>query len=283
MSLDIYTNMNSLYAQSYLSPYALQSYNSTQNQDLGFATLGDLVVSQTAQQETAIYAQDVNNASQGVSLVQTATTGLEATQNILQQMSALATESASGVYTSTQLGDLQTEYSQLQSEVNNIANTTVFNGTSLLQNPSGSLSIQVGGTSSTTGTVTVNLPQADTTSLGIASTDISTASNATSAISSLTNATNNINNDLSQLGSTQIILQNASKQDMGIVTNLAAENSYLTTNNNALTTETNSILNQADALILGQANGTSAYALQLLPGYQNSSPIYPGSLINMLV
>lgn len=266
MALDINTNTNSLYAQSFLSAYS--GSPSTQDQNPA-----ELAISQSVQQDIAEDTQGVSNASQGVSLIQTATGALGQTLNILQQMSTLATEGASGTLSSSQLSDVQTEFGQLQTEVDNIAATTTFNGISLLQNPSGSIAIQVSGSSS----VTVNLPQANTTALGIASANVSTASNAAAAMTSITNAINTISSGLAQLGSSQVSLQNASALDVGMTVNLASEDSF----NNSSTSAQTTVLDQADIMILADSNAASADTLQLLPGYQNNSSVNGGSLVNI--
>lgn len=228
-------------------------------------------ISQIFQNDTSGFEQGMNNANQGISLVQDTTSGLEQILNVLQQMSSLATEGASGLYSSTQLGNFQTQFSALQTEVNNIANTTTFNGTSLLENSSGSITIQV--SNAPTATVTVNLPKTDTTTLGIASSDVNTTSDSTNAMTLLTNAMNTVSSQIAQLGGTQSILQNASIQDMDMISNLTNENLLITSNNFALTNAQslfNMILGQADVMMQAQANATSELALQLLSGTNRS-------------
>lgn len=263
MALDINTNLSSLYLQS------LYSNNSS-----NVVNPANSAISQVLTAEAAGYYQGANNADQGVSLVQTATAGLGQTLNMLQQMNTIATESASGTLSSTQLSDLQTVYSQLQAGVNYIANATQFNNIPLLQNPSSSLAIQVG--SSSADTVNVNLPQATTTALGVASTDVNTAADAATAITALTNAINNISTDVAGLGASQLSLQNASSQDKNIATNLITENSTIT-DNSLINPQTsiNNLLDQAAILMLANSNATSGSVLHLLPEYQ------AGSFINM--
>jgi flagellin len=72
------------------------------------------------------------NASQGASVVQVADGGLARIGDVLQRMKALAAQSLSGVPTNTERGFIDAEYQQLLSEISDIANTTRFNGASLL-------------------------------------------------------------------------------------------------------------------------------------------------------
>ncbi|WP_420348833.1 flagellin [Pelagibius sp.] len=72
------------------------------------------------------------NASQGASVVQVADGGLGRIADVLQRMKALAAQSLSGVPTDTERGFIDAEYQELVSEITDIADTTRFNGQSLL-------------------------------------------------------------------------------------------------------------------------------------------------------
>jgi flagellin len=72
------------------------------------------------------------NASQGASVVQVADGGLARIGDILQRMKALAAQSLSGVPTNTERGFIDAEYQELVNEVTAVADTTRFNGQSLL-------------------------------------------------------------------------------------------------------------------------------------------------------
>src|SRR3546814_3770797 len=74
------------------------------------------------------------NASQGASVVQVADGGLSRIGDVLQRMKALAAQSLSGVPTDTERGFIDAEYQELKSEITAIAQTTRFNGQSLLDN-----------------------------------------------------------------------------------------------------------------------------------------------------
>jgi flagellin len=84
------------------------------------------------------------NAAQGASVVQVADGGLARIGDVLQRMKALAAQSLSGVPTDTERGFIDAEYQQLVSEVTAIAETTRFNGQSLLDGTSTSQSYFVG-------------------------------------------------------------------------------------------------------------------------------------------
>lgn len=76
--------------------------------------------------------QATRNAQDGTSLLQTAEGGLNETQSILQRMRELAVQSANNTNTTADRTALQTEMTQLTSEIDRIANTTEFNTKKLL-------------------------------------------------------------------------------------------------------------------------------------------------------
>jgi len=72
------------------------------------------------------------NSQDGVSLIQTAEGALSETHSILQRMRELATQSANGTNTADDRAAIQTEVTQLKSEIDRIGNTTEFNTQKLL-------------------------------------------------------------------------------------------------------------------------------------------------------
>ncbi|GMA56844.1 flagellin [Alicyclobacillus sacchari] len=88
-----------------------------------------------AQQMTAqvnALNQSVQNAQNGISMLQTASGAMNQINNILQTMNTLAVEAANGTENSTDLSNLNQEMTALQNQINNIANQTKFNTMTLL-------------------------------------------------------------------------------------------------------------------------------------------------------
>ncbi|EIM08460.1 flagellin protein [Planococcus antarcticus DSM 14505] len=77
--------------------------------------------------------QASTNAQDGISMIQTAEGALSETQDILQRMREVSTQSANGTLTDTDRSAIQDEMNQLTSEMNRIGNTTEFNTQKLLQ------------------------------------------------------------------------------------------------------------------------------------------------------
>jgi flagellin len=72
------------------------------------------------------------NASDGISLVQTAEGGLVETGNMLIRLRELAVQASSDTISNKERGYLDKEFLQLKDEINRIARSTEFNGTRLL-------------------------------------------------------------------------------------------------------------------------------------------------------
>lgn len=73
-----------------------------------------------------------DNASDGISVVETADGALSEIHDILQRMNELAVQAANGTETSTDREFIQSEISQLKQEITRIAESTEFNGQNLL-------------------------------------------------------------------------------------------------------------------------------------------------------
>ncbi|AMM12751.1 MAG: flagellin [Pseudomonadota bacterium] len=88
--------------------------------------------------------QGVSNANDGVSMTQTASSGLSQITDNLQRIRQLAVQASSGSLSSTDQAALQSEVSQRISEINRISSQTTYNGTNLLDGSAGVKSFQVG-------------------------------------------------------------------------------------------------------------------------------------------
>jgi len=90
------------------------------------------------------------NASDGISLAQTAEGAMQETTNILQRMRELSLQSANSTNSSSDRQALQEEVSQLQDELQRIALNTEFNGQRILDGSFSSASFQVGANANQT-------------------------------------------------------------------------------------------------------------------------------------
>lgn len=94
--------------------------------------------------------QAVRNANDGISLAQTAEGALAESGNILQRIRELAVQSANATNSASDRQALQSEVSQLVSEMDRIASSTEFNGQKLLDGTFGTAIFQVGANANQT-------------------------------------------------------------------------------------------------------------------------------------
>lgn len=94
--------------------------------------------------------QAVRNANDGISLSQTAEGALAEAGNILQRIRELAVQSANATNSASDRQALQSEVSQLVSELDRVASSTEFNGQKLLDGTFGTAIFQVGANANQT-------------------------------------------------------------------------------------------------------------------------------------
>ena len=82
--------------------------------------------------DVTVLRQSSVNAAQGASVLQVADGGLGRISDVLNRMKALAAQSLSGVPSNTERGFIDAEFQQLRDEITAIAQTTRFNGASLI-------------------------------------------------------------------------------------------------------------------------------------------------------
>lgn len=104
-----------------------------------------LAISEKMRSQIRGLDQASTNASDGISMIQTAEGALNESHSILQRMRELAVQAANGTETDDDRGNIQDEIEQLQEELDRIASDTEFNTMKLLD---GSLSAATAGVTS---------------------------------------------------------------------------------------------------------------------------------------
>ncbi|MFO1372905.1 MAG: flagellin, partial [Candidatus Competibacteraceae bacterium] len=239
-----------------------------------------LAISNTMTSQLRGMSQAMRNANDGISLAQTAEGSLNETNNILQRMRELGVQAANDTNTSGDRNKIAEEIAQLATEVDRIANTTDFNGQKILST-SGSFSIQVDHTtSSSNGKIDVTIASAGTLS-GLGLTTLTGASGGMSAVSgevasqsaamtfvaNIDTALGNINTMRAQLGAVQNRLSSTVSNLQNISENVTAAKSRITDADFAAEVANNSraqILQQAGTAMLSQANSSQQGVLSLL-------------------
>ena len=131
-----------------------------------------LAISEKMRGQIRGLTQASRNASDGISLVQTAEGALNETTNILQRMREISVQSANSTNTETDRAALQEELNQLTTEINRIGNTTEFNTQKLLN----------GGAGSSSSSNITDAASASVTTGDFKATDLSTVTNIDASI-----------------------------------------------------------------------------------------------------
>lgn len=214
--------------------------------------------------------QDIRNANDGISMIQTAEGGMNEVGNMLIRMRELSIQGASDTIGKTERGFIDKEVQQLKMEINRIADSTEFNGTHLLNGEGGVLEIQVGvgnnakldrfvydagSTSATTdrlgvGNISTMSKEESQNNLDMVDKALTTLSENRSTLGALQNRLQ------SSVANMQIYDENLSNANSRIRDiDVAAETSELTKSN---------ILTAAGVSVLSQANQNPQAAMKLI-------------------
>ena len=129
MAANTANNLNSHYEKLSVSTQRLSSglrINSAADDAAGLA------IRELQRTEIAALQQGSRNASDAISLIQTADGALGVIDEKLTRMKELAEQAATGTYDSTQRLMIESEYQAMASEITRIADATDFNGIHLL-------------------------------------------------------------------------------------------------------------------------------------------------------
>jgi flagellin len=221
----------------------------------------------------------VRNAQDGISVVQTAEGALTETHSILQRMRDLSVQAAStGSQDSDARFAAQTEFQQLNLELDRIATTTAFGGQKLLDLSSGGYTgtFQVGANSAAADQIAVSLGTAafgagstvtgfDSAGLGVGSLDLTTAG--TAAIEAIDIAVKGVSTARATLGAYQNRFEHTINNLNVAVENLSASESRIRDTDMAqemVSFTRSQILTQAGTSMLAQANQAPQNVLSLL-------------------
>ena len=126
--------------------------------------------------------QATRNANDGISLVQTAEGAVSGMSDNLQRLRELSLQASNATNSAADRQMIQTEVSQLVTEIDRVASMTEFNGMKLLDGSFASKAFQVGA--NTNQTISVSMDSARTTKLGSTDTASLTAANNGTAMAS---------------------------------------------------------------------------------------------------
>ena len=228
-----------------------------------------LAISQGLQAQIGGLQVAVTNAQDAISVVQTADGALTETQSILLRMRNLAVQAANGGSQDTNAqAASQTEFAQLQQELDRIAANTKFGNQNLLDG-SYTGTFQVGANAGETIAVALTASAMDSAPLGVdsGSANVGDTASAASAIAAIDAAITSVSTTRATLGGYQNRFQHTVNNLNVAVENLSASNARIQDTDMAsemVKFTQAQILAQAGTAMLAQANQQPQTILKLL-------------------
>jgi flagellin len=208
----------------------------------------------------------VRNANDGISLMQTSEGALDEVTNILQRMRELAVQASSGTAADSDRTALQSEFTALTDQIDDIATRTDFNGTTLLDGTA-DLDIQTGVDSGQSVNITIADLQSSGLGVDSGTVSIDSAADASSALTAIDDAINTVATERASLGAVQNRLDSTVNNLTSTVTNLSESKSRIEDADFSVETTklaSAQILAQASTAMLAQANQSQQGVLNLL-------------------
>jgi flagellin len=214
--------------------------------------------------------QDIRNANDGISMIQTAEGGMSEIGNILVRFRELSIQASSDTVTDVERGFMDKEVSQLGQEINRIAAATEFNGRKLLNGEGQALEIQIGqGNNAALDRFTFDTAKTNVTAdrLGLGGMTVATKDAAQENLAKIDNAIQLLSGNRAEMGALQNRLQSSVNSLQIYDENLSAAKSRIKDVDMASETSEltkNNILTQSNVSVLSQANQNNMLALKLL-------------------
>jgi len=229
-----------------------------------------LAISENMKANIRSARQANRNASDGISLVQTAEGGLNEISNIIVRLRELGVQASSDTVGDSERDFINREVSALKDEMQRIASVTTWGKTKLLDGSTPTYDIQVGifNTDSEdriSYVASENMATLD--SLGLTGVDYKSKEGAQGALDSLDKAQEDVNRMRSNLGALQNRLTSTVTNLQVTEENMSAANSRIRDTDIASATAEmtkNSILLQASTSTLAQANQKDQLAVKLI-------------------
>lgn len=240
-----------------------------------------LAVSEKMRSQIRGLNQASQNASNGISFVQTAEGYMQETQDVLQRIRELAVQAANGIYSDEDRMQIQVEISQLVDEIDRVASHAQFNGMNML---TGRFARDTGENTVTASMwfhIGANIDQREQVFIGTMTSEglgvrdngskefisLTTPAGANQAIGVVDDALKIINKQRADLGAYQNRLEMAIRGlDSGAENLQASESRIRDTDmaNQMVSYTKNNILIQSATAMLAQANGKNNVVLSLL-------------------
>ena len=276
MGLRINTNVTSLSAQRTLGVSNGDQQRTLEKLSSGTRIVraaddaAGLAISEKLKAQVRGFQQAERNASDGVSMIQTAEGGLSEVSSILTRLRELSMQAASDTVGDVERGFTNLEYQNLKQEIERISQVTEFNGKKLLNGTGEEYDFQIGiNNNDFQDRIKYNAGASNSTieSLGVSSIDISKKTGAQESLAVLDDAISMISGQRAELGAKQNRLASTIQNLQVSGENLSSANSRIRDTDFAAETAKNTklnILTNSGTSVLAQANAQGSAALKLI-------------------
>jgi flagellin len=278
MSLFVQTNIASMNAQDAFAANEIALNKTYQQLSTGYKinSAGDdaagLGIAKRMSAQVDSYTEAQSNANDAISMTQTADGGAEQISDILDRMRQLAVEGSNGTMSASDSSNLNTEFQAQLTEINQIADTTNFNGINVLQSPAAAISFQVGintTDANNADTIAVTFGGVDVAGLALTGAAVDNQTDAQTAIGTIDKAIDSLSTIRAGFGAAEDQFQYVVSNLQSISTNTSAALSQFQDVDVASATATlaqDQVLTQAGETVLAQANQTPQLAEALIRG-----------------
>ena len=162
----------------------------------------------------------IDNANDGMSMVNTADGAMDEMGGMLQRLNDLAMKGSNGTLSADERSAINEEAGQLLSDINRVSGSTVFNEMHVLENKSAD--IQSGTDNTGSNRVEVSMKSVDADSLGVGGIDLSTAEGSRAALKPISDAIKTLQDQRSGLGAQYNRMSSTSKNLANVHENTTA-------------------------------------------------------------
>ena len=205
----------------------------------------------------------IQNANDGIGIIQTAGGALQSIIDQVQRLSELSIQALNGTLTDTQRNILNSEFRQGIESIQQFSQTSSFNGINLLDGSTSQVTVALGADSE----AAIDLPDLTPSNLGLAGLSIDNLTNATTAHDQLTAALEVLSTGQAQFGAQQKSLTSAINNMAEFNVNTLASRSQISDADmaRAITEKTRQqVLSEANIAMLAQRNQQQENILPLL-------------------
>lgn len=207
------------------------------------------------------------NTVGAISSIRVAGGGVNSSTDALLRLRDLAVASSSSTLDDTARNAIQTEVNNIIGFVDQVSETTEFNGTPLLNGDAGELVFQVGAGADADNQITVETPDIGAESLGIAEASVATVEDAQELIQTVDSALEQLGEVKADLGASEVKLTTAHDRASGEL--ISKQNALSNIRDTDLASASTGlaqelVLAQAQVAMRAQSNASASVTLKLL-------------------